>query len=158
MSNNALSHKPHVEISKITENIYVGTSMCCEQHRDYHLKRLEELGIYADIDLRKEHEEPGSNVGVHLKLPVEDTYPPTPLQTKIGVDLIESVVKDNKKIYIHCQVGHGRSPTLAAAYFVLKEGMAVEEAISKIKEGRPEAHPTDRQVEFLKQLESSLNQ
>jgi protein-tyrosine phosphatase len=155
MSNTALPHEAHVELSEITENIYVGTSMCCDKHKGYHQGRLKDLGIYADIDLREEYDEPTSHVGAHLRLPVMDTYPPSPLQTKIGVDLIDSLVKDNKKVYIHCQVGHGRSPTLAAAYFILKEGMKAEDAVAKIKKARPEAHPTDRQLEFLKSLELS---
>lgn len=155
MSNTAQNHDAHMEMSKITENIYVGTSMCCTRHAEYHSQRMKEMEIYADIDLRKEYDESPHFLEVHLKLPVEDTYPPSPFQTKAGVDLIDSVVKDGKKIYIHCQVGHGRSPTLAASYFILKEGLSAEDAIAKVKVGRPEAHPTDRQREFLGQLEVS---
>lgn len=157
MSNTAQNHEAHMEISKITDNIFVGTSMCCTRHADYHSKRMKELEIYAGIDLRKEFDESPHFLEVYLKLPVEDTYPPSPFQTKIGVDLIDNVVKDGKKVYIHCQVGHGRSPTLAAAYFIVKEGLSAENAIAKVKAGRPEAHPTDRQNEFLKHLESAKN-
>ncbi len=154
MSNTAQSHDAHMEISRITDNIFVGTSMCCTRHTEYHSQRMKELGIYADIDLRKGYDESPHFLEVHLKLPVEDTYPPSPFQTKIGVDLIDDVVKDGKKVYIHCQVGHGRSPTLAAAYFMLKEGLSAQDAVFKVKAGRPEAHPTDRQQEFLNQLDS----
>lgn len=156
MSNTAHHHEPTMEYSEITPNIYVGTSMCCEHHANFHWQELDKLGIYADIDLRREHEEIPHKVEVHLKLPVVDTYPPTPLQTKIGVDAIESVIKDGKKVYVHCQIGHGRSPTLVAAYFILKEGLSAEDAVTKVKSGRPEAHPTDRQLEFLKQLEKVI--
>lgn len=154
MSNTAQNHSPKMEYSEITPQIYVGGSMCCKEHAEHHWQKLSEIGVYADIDLRREQEEIPHKVEVHLKLPVVDTFPPTPLQTKLGVELIDSVVKDGKKVYVHCQVGHGRSPTLVAAYFILKEGLSSDEAIAKVKAGRAEAHPTDRQVEFLKQLES----
>lgn len=144
-----------MEYSEITPNIYVGSSMCCKEHAEHHWQELSKLDVYADIDLRREQEEIPHKVEVHLKLPVVDTYPPTPLQTLIGVDTIESVVKDNKKVYVHCQIGHGRSPTLVAAYFILVEGMSAEDALAKVKSGRPEAHPTDRQLEYLTQLEAA---
>ena len=155
MSNEAQDHEARMEVSEITENIYVGESMCCTGHKEYHEQRLSELGMFADIDLRKEYDEAPHKLEVHMKLPVVDTFPPSPMQTKAGVDLIDTVVKDGKKIYIHCQVGHGRSPTLAAAYFILKKGMSAMEAVDFVKNRRSEAHPTDRQLEFLDLLEKS---
>jgi protein-tyrosine phosphatase len=152
MSNTAQEHSPTMEYSEITPNIYLGSSMCCEKHSEYHWEKLKELDVYADIDIRLEHKEIPHDIPVHLKLAVEDRYPPTPLQTKLGVDLIDSVVKDNKKVYVHCQVGHGRSPTLVAAYFILKKNMKLEETLKFLKEKRQEVHPTDRQLEFLNAL------
>lgn len=52
---------------------------------------------------------------------------------------MEILVKMKKKVYAHCQNGHGRAPTLAAAYLI-KNGKRVDEAIKIIKSKRPAIH------------------
>lgn len=146
-------HKARTDFSKITENIYLGSSMCCTHHEDYHWEKLRELNIFCDIDIRLEMYEVPHDIPVHIKLPVRDTYPPTLEQTKLAVDAIENAVNMAKNVYVHCQIAHGRSPTLVIAYFMLKKDMSFEDAFAFVKEKRPEIHPTDRQIEFLKTLE-----
>lgn len=152
MSNKIQDHEPFIEISKITENIYLGSSMCCKKHESYHSKVLAKFGIYADIDLRTEIMETDPGAKIHMRIPVKDTYPPTLDQVKVGVGVIQKIVDLGKKVFVHCQVGHGRSPTLVIAYFMLKQGMNYDEALEFVAKQRPEIHPTDRQIEFLKLL------
>ena len=57
-------------------------------------------------------------------------------QFAAGVTLMENMTKRSKKVYVHCQYGHGRSPTLVAAYLI-SQGKAVIEAIEAIKVARP---------------------
>ncbi len=152
MSNMAFAHEATTEFSKITENIYLGSSMCCKQHEGYHWESLKGLDIFCDIDIRLEHDESPHSIPVHIKLPVRDTFPPTLEQTKIAVDAIENTVNMGRNVYIHCQIAHGRSPTLVIAYFMMKKDMSFDEAFSFVKEKRPEIHPTDRQLAFLKTL------
>ncbi len=147
-----LSHPPSIQISQITENIYLGTAMCCENHKDFYAEKMKEHNIFADIDLRLETGEPTPQTQAHTHLPVQDTFPPTLEQTKLGVEIIDQVVKMGKRVYVHCQVGHGRSPTLVIAYFILKEGMQIQEAVDFVKSKRHEVHPTEKQLEFLHSL------
>lgn len=153
----SIDHDIGPEYSQITENIYLGTSMCCREHADYHFKKLGELGIVADIDLRSEnHDTPTNDIEAHMWLPIDDTFPPTMWQADVGIDFIKSCVDFGKKIYVHCEVGHGRSPTLVSAYFMREKGMNAVEAVEFVKSKRNVAHPTDKQLKFLQDFEDAL--
>lgn len=135
-----------VEFNQITDFIYLGTNLCCTAIP--HIQVLLNLGIDAEINLEKEKLEEIPDIDIYLWLPVDDHVAPTQDQLDLGVAVIDSLVKNRKKVYIHCKNGHGRSPTLLAAYFI-SQGMSVDEAIQKIKAKRPEIHLQEAQVEAL---------
>ena len=56
---------------------------------------------------------------------------------------------------MHCKRGHGRSPTLVAAYFIM-EGLKTNEAIKKIRNKRPTIHLTLSQIKALKMFENKM--
>lgn len=134
------------EYSQITSQIFVGTNFCCQGHFEEELLRA---GVSADISLEEEKVDAPLGVSFFLWLPVKDETAPSQKQLKVGVVFIGELVKLGEKIYIHCLNGHGRSPTLAAAYFI-HQGLAVDEAIEKIKASRPEAHLVLSQIEALR--------
>ena len=141
--------KDHINhaYDKITSYIYIGANLCC----GLHFQKLKRLGFAADLDLEAERIErlsPGFKD--FLRLPVKDDYAPTQKQLQQGADFINRFVKAKKKIYVHCKKGHGRSPTMVAAYFISK-GKGVSEAVKYIKARRPEMHLEKVQVEALKQ-------
>ncbi len=137
------------QFNQITDLIYLGTNLCCNAIS--HVKVLLDLGIKADIDLEEERQEQTSGVDTYLWLPVKDHLAPTQQQFDTGVAAIDSLVKNQMKIYIHCKNGHGRSPTLLAAYFIY-QGMEVNEAIDKVKSKRPEIHIRDNQAQVLNEF------
>lgn len=139
------------EFSKVTENLYVGTNMCCGAHG----QKLAEMGFTADLDLEEQRQEFPPRVPAYLWLPVKDHQAPSPEQLALGVAFLDAVVQRGGKVYVHCRAGHGRSPTLAAAYFIA-QGMSVAEAIKRVQDGRPEAHPETAQVEALKEFERTF--
>ena len=61
-------------------------------------------------------------------------------------------VKNKVKTYVHCKQGHGRSPTLIAAYLIL-QGNGWKESINFIKKKRPSIHLTNAQVKALIKFE-----
>lgn len=134
------------QFNQITDLIYLGTNLCCTTIS--HVKVLLDLGIKADIDLEAERQEETPNIDTYLWLPVKDHQAPTQEQLDTGVAVVNSLVKNQKKIYIHCKNGHGRSPTLLAAYFV-SQGMEINKAIEFIKSKRPEIHLREVQIEAL---------
>ena len=142
------------EFSRITEQIFLGTNLCCLVTS--HIQILLGLGVFADIDLEEERQNAAPAVPVYLWLPVVDHGAPVCEQIDAGVALMDSMIKRGKKIYVHCRNGHGRSPTLVAAYFIYK-GKTVEKAIEAIKVKRPEIHLREVQVVALEDYFTSLN-
>lgn len=146
------SHK-HSEYSKITDYIYIGTNQCCL--RKHFAKELLREGIEADISLEERRIDAPFGVKYYLWLPVRNHTPPNPLQFKIGVATIDCLIKAKKKIYLHCEKGHGRAPTLAIAYLA-SQGMKFEEAIKLLKSKRPGVYIHPKQMAALKKFKRSL--
>ena len=68
----------------------------------------------------------------------------------IGSEFIHSAVKCGERVLIHCRLGIGRSPTMAAAYLVWT-GMPVDEAIRQVELPEQGYHPVidrDALIEF----------
>jgi len=147
-------HKIGFEWNRITPNIYLGTNMCCQMHFD---KKLLKKGITADISLEKERMDAAYGVDYYLWLPVKDKTAPKQAQLRVGVEILEELIEMNKKVYIHCKNGHGRAPTLVAAYLIGEEGFSVKKAISFIKKKRTTIHLEPSQKKALERFGKSLN-
>ncbi len=144
-------HGPLIfEYNKITDYIYLGTNQCCQLHFK---KELLRKGIKADISLEKERIDAPFGVDYYLWLPVKDHTAPSQKQLTLGVNFIANLIKNKIKVYIHCQRGHGRAPTLIAAYLISK-GKTVEQAVDFIKKKRPVIHPNRIQVNTLKRFKT----
>ena len=133
----------HVPYSKVTDYIYIGTNECCLKR--VFVKKLLKEGIKADISLEEIRIDAPFGVESYLWLPVKDHTAPSPLQFKVGIAALNELVKAKKKVYIHCEKGHGRAPTLVAGYFI-SQGMTHNEAIDFIRVSRPGIwiHPNQR--------------
>ena len=100
-----------------------------------------------------EHPEmPPKSIDAYLWLPVVDKQAPTQDQLRLGTVMMKQMIDLGNTIYVHCKNGHGRSPTLVAAYLIRFEGKTVDEAIRFIKEKRPEVHLEEVQIEALNDL------
>jgi protein-tyrosine phosphatase len=82
-------------------------------------------------------------------MPVVDGYPPSKDQLDLGTSIINQAIKNGETVYLHCKNGHGRSPTMLAAYLMRFKGMKVNEAINYIAKKRPEIHIEESQKEAL---------
>ena len=118
-----------LEYSYISDGIYIGTNQCCQIHFDEGLRKE---GIEADISLEEERVDAPFGVKFYTWIPIKNHTAPTNEQLEFGVAVLEKLVSLKKKIYIHCQNGHGRAPTVVAAYLV-KKGKGVDETIEFIK-------------------------
>ena len=125
-----------LEYDYIADGIYIGTNQCCQTH---FAEKLKQEGIEADISLEEERVDAPFGVQFYAWIPIKNHTAPTSEQLDFGVATIEKLVSMKKKIYVHCQNGHGRAPTLVAAYLV-KKGKTVDETIDFIKNKRPTIH------------------
>jgi len=129
-----------MEYSEIAPFFLVGTNLCCENHA----QRLYDLGASIDISLEEENTAVPEHFTSFVWLPVPDHEAPSIEQLDIGTAVIEQAEQKGYRVYAHCKNGHGRSPTLAVAYYIRK-GMSAAEAEAYIRERRPEIDLTDAQ-------------
>jgi len=94
----------------------------------------EKMGITAMVNLRAEYQDvfAAPLPVAYLWLPVEDHKDPTPEQMLTGVQFVHAAVQAGQRVFIHCKMGIGRSPTLAAAYLIWT-GVPIYEAIRKVE-------------------------
>ena len=135
-----------LEYNYITDGIYIGTNQCCQTHFD---EKLTKEGITANISLEEDRIDAPFGVEFSVWIPVKNHVSPTPDQLEFGVSVLEKLVSLGRKIYVHCKNGHGRAPTLVAAYLV-KNGKTPQEAEEYIRQRRPTIHLENVQRQALK--------
>jgi dual specificity MAP kinase phosphatase len=138
-----------MEFSQIDAQVYIGTNACCMEHFKAHLI---EIGITCDISLEGERLDQPYGVDCYVWLPTPDHAPPSPHITLVGIAALDEMLKQGRKVYIHCKNGHGRAPTFYAAYLILKRGLDWKTAWQAVKTSRPEAHLDPSQEAFLRRL------
>lgn len=135
-----------MEVSEITPNVFVGTNACCRVH--YKLMLLDR-GVSHDISLEGEQVDQPYGVDSYLWLPTPDHEAPTALHLALGTSYMKDVIRRGGKLYLHCKNGHGRAPTLAAA-FLTTQGLTPEAAVDLIRSKRPETHLEQAQMDVLR--------
>ena len=141
------SHQNQLEYNYITDGIYIGTNQCCIVHFDEILSEKE--GIEAEISLEEDRIDRPFGVSMYLWIPTKNHITPSQEQLDLGVVNLKQLVLMKKKVYVHCKNGHGRAPTLVAAYLI-QNGKTVEEAVDFIKTKRPSIHLEKNQIDALK--------
>lgn len=136
----------------ISDGMYIGTNQC---YRNHFVAELKNEGIEVDISLEEEQVDTPFGVQFYVWIPIKNRAAPTSEQLEFGVATLEKFVAMKKKIYVHCQNGHGRAPTMAAAYFI-KRGKSVDEAIELIRSQRPSIHLEEAQKEALRRFSSQI--
>jgi protein-tyrosine phosphatase len=141
---------PIIRHSQVTPHIFIGGQFGPRGKR-----KLERLGIEADVNLRTEFDDAAHGLALaqYCHLPTTDDEAPTFEHLSQGVAFIERVVGSGGKVYIHCAGGVGRAPTLAAAYLVT-QGMALDEALALIRKTRPFINIMPPQMAQLKEFEA----
>lgn len=140
-----------LEYNYIADGIYIGTNQCCQTH---FAEKLKQEGIEADISLEERRVDTPFGVQFYIWIPIKNHTAPTQDQLDFGVSILEKLVGMKKKIYVHCQNGHGRAPTMVASYLI-KRGEGVEEAIEFIKNKRPTIHIEEVQKQALEEWSKS---
>ena len=140
------------EYNQITKYIYIGTNQCCTDHFNRSLVRK---GIRADISLEDKRLDRPWGVKYFLWLPTKNYTPPSLEQLRIGVGFLHEMVANKVKVYVHCEHGHGRAPTLVAAYFI-SLGKTVDQAIQAIEEKRKVTHLDRSQINALRRYQRSI--
>jgi atypical dual specificity phosphatase len=124
-----------------------GLAACSYPRDDRSLRELAQHGVTLLINLHQRPHPDGTlaRYGLtEIHLPVPDFTPPTPAQLEQGIAAIESAVAAGQRVAVHCGAGLGRTGTLLACYLV-KRGLAPDEAIARMRAVRPGSVETPRQ-------------
>lgn len=137
---------PLWSLSRISAGLYVGG-----QHSAKGWPAMQAEGITAVVNLREaRHDDQRKGIGGarHLHLPTADNTPLRPQDLAAGVAFIRAEIERGGKVYVHCGVGVGRAPTLAAAYLI-STGLTPTEALACLRRARPFIHLTPGQKRGL---------
>jgi len=154
-----MEQKKHTktDYSQITNLIYLGSNLCSGWTCPIHSEEFLKLGIDAEINLISENMETiVPELDAYLLIPTPDHSAPSLTQLHLAADMINSITKTGKTIYIHCKNGHGRSPTALIAYYVKYKNMTAADAEELVKKKRPEIHLTDDQHKTLQQFAAEV--
>lgn len=143
-----------MDYSKVTEQIFVGSDLCKGNVCPIHGVEFKKLGVTVELNLSIEKKEmPPNEIDVYAWVPVPDATAPNECQFAIGTALINEAIITGNKVYIHCKNGHGRAPTMVAAYFIRYQNKTVDDALDQIRQKRPEIHPLKSQIDALREYE-----
>jgi protein-tyrosine phosphatase len=129
--------------NKITEQLYIGDSICA---RNKDLLKLK--GITYTINCAKELAFMDTHEDNYLFLPmVDDIDYDIQLDVKRAIEFIDSI--DTGKVFVHCQKGISRSSTIAIAYLMHNNKIKYDEALKIARKSRSCCCPN---IGFGKQL------
>lgn len=135
-----------IDYHRITETIFLGTNACCQMH---FAQELLSKGIRTDLSLEAERIDQPDGVDHFLWLPTPDHAPPAPYAAELGTGLLAFCEEHGLPCYVHCKNGHGRGPTLVAAYLMRSRGLSAEAAIDAVRAQRLSIHLQPSQIDFL---------
>lgn len=134
-------------VSEITELLLVGeyprvsdVQWLRDEHRITAIHNLQD-----DEDLRINAIEPAdlkavcASYGIKLvRTPIQDGSADD-MASRLVVALrdLESLLERRERVYLHCNAGLNRAPTLAIAYLRAHHGMSLNEAMAHVKSRRP---------------------
>lgn len=146
-----LNSGPNIRYSHVAPNLYLGGKY---QAQTYNLFR--EWGITGVVSMRKRASAPTPNDIEVLSLPTQDWMPPKVEDLQKGVEFINKKIAAGGSVYVHCRLGEGRGPTMAAAYLI-SNGFTIDEALAQLKKYRPVARPNARQRKRLAEFQQAYN-
>ena len=121
---------------------------------------LAHSGVTSVLDVREEARDDEAllaQCGLHLcHVPMTDRAPPTQEQLKRAVEWVMGELADDRKVFIHCQSGVGRSVCVACAV-LMRMGYSLPQAYEAVRRKRPEAVVSEEQVEALRLYAESLS-
>jgi dual specificity MAP kinase phosphatase len=148
-SNRMLLGAPLDRFSRVLPGLILGP-----QHTRAGLERLKARGVTAILNLRAESDDRalGRATDHYLHLSIIDQMPPSLELLQRGVDFITEELANSGVVYVHCNHGLGRGPSVVAAYLV-STGLNAESAWKRIRQVRPFIRPTRQQIDQVTRFE-----
>lgn len=118
---------------------------------------LAKAGYTAVLNLQEEKEPPSPPAGIRRmfkwkRIPTEDSMTggvPTPQWLDKCVRQVGAWMENGERVYVHCQMGKGRSPLVVMGHLTLNEGRPILQAIKDTVERHTTADPNVHQLDVL---------
>lgn len=136
----------YTKITNILGEIYLGDSQNAKNKEE-----LLEAGITHVVNCcAAKFANPFPENFTYLALELKDT-PEFDLSKHLleAVDYIEKALEAKGKVFIHCNQGISRAPSVVIAYYIWKHKLGAEECLDRLKQIYPKAEPN---LGFLIQL------
>ncbi|MGH7789555.1 MAG: dual specificity protein phosphatase family protein [Candidatus Binatia bacterium] len=141
---------------QLRPHLYFGPSV-----QPVELPRLRRTGITAVLSLQ----EPGPDLpaaamdrmraacapGIRFVNVAIADYDPFALVERLpaALDALDELHRDGRVVYVHCSAGINRAPSLALAYLVRREGLAVDVALAALYAADAGVLPYDEVLHWL---------
>ena len=135
----------------VTPSLWVGSAPSAGQ-----LEQLVRDGITAVVDLRAEATDGADWPGdvVVVRVPLVDHGAPTGDELRAAAERVTALLRDGRRVLVHCRAGLERSPAVACAV-LMAQGWSLADAYRLVAERRRGAAPTDGQLAALRELEAA---
>lgn len=127
-----------IPASEIWKGLYLGN-----KDNAYNSEYLQALGVTHILNVAMQAECPHHDKFVCKHIPLLDTEDENLLEPmEDALDFIDEGLCEGR-VLVHCISGMSRSAAIVAAWFIRREGIDVEEAISKVQDPRPIVDPNE---------------
>lgn len=120
--------------------------------------RLQHEGVGAVLNLCDEFRNHESFYREHnidyLRLPVVDFTSPDINTVRKGVAFIDDCIRKNKKVYVYCKAGRGRSATVVLCWLMKARNMSSAEALQVLLEKRPHINNKIHRRDVVREFKS----
>ena len=137
-------------IDRVNDWLHVGGALSPDEYQ-----RFQEAGITHVVDLQEETPPDGERLeelGITRRhVPVPDRGPPS-IEQLVEVRSWLGNRDKGVAVYVHCKGGFGRAATMAVGLLV-KDGVALDDAVEQVRKVRPEMRLNSEQLEWLRTVE-----
>lgn len=151
--------KPPNEYDQIEEKLFISNIEFAQNEENIKKYKISNIVcILNNIELKELYTTRHKNVTYFIISAKDKSCEYLYLHFEKAANFIENCINNNTNVLVHCLAGVSRSPTIVAAYLIIKRKMTVEEAISYIQLNKS-IRPNNGFLRQLQQLYTSkLNQ
>jgi len=138
--------KSYTVPQKITENLYLGAFSMHNQ-----------VPCDAIFDVCSEYERVNYTMPHYVQYPLIDLVTPAAEELRIGVEKLDTLIQQNRTVFIHCALGMSRSAMLVMAWLIYsKKVQSAAEAIQYFKDKDFKSTISDKHLHVLQSYASTL--
>jgi hypothetical protein len=125
----------------VDERVWLGKTVLSR-----HVPSLAQLGITRVLNLQDEYAGPVEAYRQHgivqKWVPVVDHMEPSPEQLHEAVAFLETALREGRRVYVHCQGGHGRSAAVVFAHLALQDAHMPLRQVNEELQGKWRVRPS----------------